>query len=67
MDINEKYLKFIETLYIKNASLLFHYGNIVLSNASLAEEAVQETFVIACTKQHALGGYEEKSVNKILL
>lgn len=54
MDINEKYLKFIETLYIKNASLLFHYANIVLSNASLAEEAVQETFVIACTKQHAL-------------
>ena len=33
---------------------LFHYANIVLSNASLAEEAVQETFVIACTKQHAL-------------
>lgn len=54
MDINEKYLKFIETLYIKNASLLFNYANIVLSNASLAEEAVQETFVIACMKQHAL-------------
>lgn len=54
MDINEKYLKFIETLYIKNASLLFNYANIVLSNASLAEEAVQETFVIACIKQHAL-------------
>ncbi|WP_283123101.1 RNA polymerase sigma factor [Anaerotignum lactatifermentans] len=54
MDINEKYLKFIETLYIKNASLLFNYANIILSNASLAEEAVQETFVIACIKQHAL-------------
>lgn len=54
MDINEKYLKFIETLYIKNASLLFNYANIVLSNASLAEEAAQETFVIACIKQHAL-------------
>ena len=54
MDINEKYLNFIETLYIKNASLLFNYANIILSNASLAEEAVQETFVIACIKQHAL-------------
>ena len=54
MDINEKYLKFIETLYIKNASLLFNYANIILSNDSLAEEAVQETFVIACIKQHAL-------------
>lgn len=54
MDINEKYLKFIETLYIKNASLLFNYANIILSNASLAEEAVQETFVIACIKQHTL-------------
>ena len=54
MDINEKYLKFIETLYIKNASLLFNYANIILSNASLAEEAVQETFVIACIKRHAL-------------
>jgi len=54
MDINEKYLKFIETLYIKNASLLFNYANIISSNASLAEEAVQETFVIACIKQHAL-------------
>lgn len=54
MDINEKYLKFIETLYIKNASLLFNYANIILSNTSLAEEAVQETFVIACIKQHAL-------------
>lgn len=54
MDINEKYLKFIETLYIKNASLLFNYANIILSNASLAEEAVQETFVITCIKQHAL-------------
>ena len=54
MDVKEKYLKFIETLYIKNASLLFNYANIILSNASLAEEAVQETFVIACIKQHAL-------------
>lgn len=54
MDINEKYLKFIETLYIKNTSLLFNYANIILSNASLAEEAVQEAFVIACIKQHAL-------------
>ena len=54
MDINEKYLKFIETQKKKNASLLFNYANIILSNASLAEEAVQETFVIACIKQHAL-------------
>lgn len=54
MDINEKHLKFIETLYIKNASLLFNYAHIILSNDSLAEEAVQETFVIACIKRLAL-------------
>lgn len=40
----------IEKLYMDMYKQLVSYANIVLENYALAEEAVQETFRIACTK-----------------
>ena len=56
ININPNHLDidYIEQLYKKNISLLVNYANIVLSNNSLAEEAVQETFIIVCIKYSTL-------------
>lgn len=50
MQIEQKYIEYIEMLYRKEAVLLFHYAITMLGNVSLAEEAVQETFIIVCVK-----------------
>ena len=50
----------IERLYLELYPLLFEYARSSLSSDSLAEEAVQETFRIACQKADVL----YKSVNK---
>lgn len=48
------YREEIERLYLQMFSLLFEYARSSLPNNSLAEEAVQETFRIACQKPEAL-------------
>lgn len=40
----------IEKLYLQMYTRLFAYARSSLPNDALAEEAVQETFVIACQK-----------------
>lgn len=52
--MDEQYRKQIENLYRKMYCLLFEYARSALSNDSLAEEAVQETFRIACQKHESL-------------
>lgn len=52
--MNAYYLEEIEKLYIKMYNLLFEYARSSLSDNSLAEEVVQETFRIACQKPEAL-------------
>jgi DNA-directed RNA polymerase specialized sigma24 family protein len=44
----------IEQLYTEMYDFLIHYAVSALKNESLAEEAVQETFRIACAKPEAL-------------
>lgn len=44
----------IERLYIQKYKLLFHYAKSALESPELAEEAVQETFRIACEKAEDL-------------
>lgn len=48
------YHREIECLYLLMYDKLFVYARSTLSNDSLAEEAVQETFRIACTKPESL-------------
>lgn len=49
--------KQVEQYYRKMYSTLYIYANSVLNDASLAEEAVQDTFCIACAKtSEFLGG-----------
>lgn len=48
------YREEIERLYLQMFSLLFEYARSTLPNNALAEEAVQETFRIACQKPEAL-------------
>lgn len=48
------YREEIERLYLQMFSLLFEYARSSLPNNALAEEAVQETFRIACQKPEAL-------------
>lgn len=52
--MNERYRKEIDDLYLQMYHLLFEYARSSLSNDSLAEEAVQDTFCIACQKPEAL-------------
>ena len=47
---------YIEKLYIEMFDKLMAYARSTLSNESLAEEAVQETFRIACQKPEQLCG-----------
>ena len=48
--MNAEQGKQIEALYLEMFDLLIHYARSALKNESLAEEAVQETFRIACQK-----------------
>lgn len=49
-----QYRSEIEQLYLKLYPLLFEYARSSLSSDSMAEEAVQEAFQIACQKPEAL-------------
>ncbi len=46
--------KFIENLYLKMYDQLYVYAYANLRNQSLAEEAVQEVFVICCNKKEVV-------------
>ena len=46
--------KFIEQLYMEMYDMLITYARCALQEESLAEEAVQETFRIACQKPESL-------------
>lgn len=46
--------KMIETLYFQMFALLLQYARSALKNEALAEEAVQETFRVACQKPDEL-------------
>ena len=52
MTSNQK--KRIEAFYLEMYDLLFIYARTALSDESLAEEAIQETFRIVCTKPEDL-------------
>ena len=52
--MEERYRKQIEDLYRKMYCPLFEYARSTLPNDSLAEEAVQDTFRVACQKPEAL-------------
>lgn len=52
--LNKEQEQFIESLYIKMYKRLFAYALSTFKNKSLAEEAVQDTFQIACLKAVAL-------------
>jgi len=54
MDRDRRSDNLIETLYREMYFPLFHYALAVLGEPGLAEEAVQETFAIACMKREAL-------------
>ena len=49
-----RYSKEIDRLYLQMYSMLFEYARSSLSSDALAEEAVQDTFIIACQKPEAL-------------
>ena len=46
--------RFIEQLYMEMYDMLITYARCALQEESLAEEAVQETFRIACQKPESL-------------
>lgn len=52
--MNARYSKEIDHLYLQMYPLLFEYARSSLSNDALAEEAVQDAFIIACQKAEAL-------------
>ena len=52
--MNEQYCQEIDRLYLQMYTRLFEYARSVLPNDALAEEAVQDTFAIACKKPEAL-------------
>ena len=54
MQINQQTLDFIESLYLKESPLLFHYAKAIFGNDSIAEEVIQETFIIACINHKKL-------------
>lgn len=49
-----RYSKEIERLYLQMYPMLFEYARSSLANDALAEEAVQDTFIIACQKPESL-------------
>ncbi len=50
MSLNKEKSKYIETLYYEMFYQLLAYAQSALSDRSLAEEAIQDTFGIACAK-----------------
>lgn len=52
--MDARYSTEIERLYLQMYHLLFEYARSCLPNDSLAEEAVQETFYIACQKPESV-------------
>ena len=52
--MNTRYQEEIDRLYLQMYRMLFEYARSSLSNDALAEEAVQDTFIIACQKPEAL-------------
>lgn len=52
--LNTEQSLFIENLYREMYAPLYNYAYSALDNASLAEEAVQESFRIACSKPEAV-------------
>ena len=54
--MDEKYSREIERLYLLMYEQLCIYARCTMENDSLAEEAVQETFRIACQKPEAVCG-----------
>lgn len=54
MKLDPQLLDYIESLYRKEALLLFRYSQILFNNPSIAEETVQETFIIACLNHKKL-------------
>ena len=54
MELTSEQSDRIEAIYLEMYELLLLYGRKILSDPSLAEEAIQETFRIACTKPEAL-------------
>lgn len=52
--MNARYSQEIEDLYLQMYSKLFAYARCLLENDALAEEAVQDTFHIACRKADAM-------------
>ena len=57
--MDEKYSREIERLYLRMYEQLYVYARCTMENDSLAEEAVQETFRIACQKPEAVCGSEK--------
>lgn len=54
--MNAEQSEFIEQLYLEMFNMLLSYARASLEEESLAEEAVQETFQIACRKPEQLLG-----------
>lgn len=54
MGINKEEREIIQQLYLEMYDLLMSYAYGALNNYTLAEEAVQETFRIACSKPESL-------------
>lgn len=52
--MNDVETKLLEEQFIKNYSLLYRFAYSALQDEHLAEEAVQETFFIACKKPDAI-------------
>lgn len=52
--MSDQQSKQIECLYIQMYNILFEYAKSALSNETLAEEAIQEVFRIACQKPAAV-------------
>ena len=52
--MDARYSSEIERLYLRMYNLLFEYARSTLQNDALAEEAVQETFRVACQKPESV-------------
>lgn len=52
--MNARYSKELDRLYLQMYAKLFEYARSLLHNDAMAEEAVQDTFAIACQKPEAL-------------
>ncbi len=52
--MEQRYRQEIDRLYLEMYPLLFSYARSSLANDALAEEAVQDTFLIACQKPEEL-------------